>query len=373
MQTANFDNNATTPIDPRVLELIERTQRSVCGNPSSLHSLGRAARRVVEEARDRVAAACGCLPREVYFVSSATEANNLAVFGRQLKRGQRVLVNPMEHKSVLAPLEASAADLLMMDVLTTGIVDASKAVEQIDSNVDWVVCQAANNETGCLQPIAALSEACEAMGVPLFVDAVQIPGRAATSDLVSCGAGASLSSHKVFGPKGVGALLVRAETSLSPMLLGGAQERGRRAGTESVATIAGFGLAMELAVGEATERQAVLSSLGAQLQACLSRHFPEGRVNGAESARLPGVINFCVPRSSAESFMMNLDMVGIAASVGSACSSGSTEPSHVLDAMGLSLADNHASIRFSLSHGNDSTEIEHLDVVLGEMAPRLFL
>lgn len=370
----SLDHNATTPLAPECLELVERIGRTISGNPSSLHGLGRAARRVVEEARERVAVAVSCEPREVVFTSSATEANNLAIHGLLEGATGQVLVNPMEHKSVLSPLAACASpglDIVQMPVLEAGVVDAEAVAELMNSNVQLVICQAANNETGCLQPLSRLSDLCAEFDVPLFVDAAQAPGRMGVTGLLRSATAATFSSHKIYGPKGAGALLLRAETALAPQVTGGAQERGHRAGTENVASLAGFGLAMERAVEDAPSRQSLLAALEAELWPLVNKVFPASRLNGEGARRLPGVMNICVPGVSAESLMMNLDMAGFAVSVGSACSSGSTEPSHVLHAMGLSLLDNHSSVRFSLSHLNTAAELGRLAEALRVIAKRL--
>lgn len=348
----HLDHNATTPADPRVVDAMLPWLRGPAANASSLHGEGRAARRAVETAREHVAALLGAsVSSEVVFCATATEANNLAIHGVLATGGTTTLaVSAIEHASVLEPARRRAgARLTLLPVDATGVVMMAGVDAALAAGVASVALMAANNETGALQPVTEVAARCAAAGARLHVDAVQMPGKMAFSVAQPGITSAAISGHKFGGPQGAAALWLRRDTRCEPLITGGSQERERRGGTENVAAIVGFGVAAQLA---ATERAARTTALDAAETAFLTslaasgvpfrRHGPSERAQ-----RLPGTLNLCFPGFSGEALLFALDLAGVAVSLGAACGSGSAEPSHVLAAMGVSTADNLASLRVS--------------------------
>jgi len=361
------DHAATTPTDPRVVEAMLPFLRERFGNPSSLHDWGRQARMAVDEARETVADALHCLPGEVVFTSSGTEAANLAVVGAALAhRGgtrNRILLSSVEHHCVLEcrPLLESfgySVDLIPCEKDTSVSVQAVR--EMLDDRTLLVSVMHANNETGAINDAECIGEACRDAGVMYHCDAVQtftlLPFRLPPADWADL---ISLSSHKVYGPKGAGALFVRAGVKLSPIVVGGGQEREMRAGTESVAGIVGFAEAARLALQDSGRAERMRAARDAFATAI-------ARVGGVMfttpdwSRVLPGHAHLRFPGRRADAVLINLDQRGVAASSGAACSSGSIEPSHVLLAAGLSESEAQEGLRFSF--GKDSTEADGMAV-----------
>lgn len=356
-----LDYAATTPLRPEVREAMLAVLGERWGNPSSVHRWGREARAALEEARARFAAVIGASPAEVVFTRGGTEADNLAVLGRARADGPRtVAVSAIEHKAVLASAKALAADGWTARVLPVdgdgrleldALAEILRADRPVLVSVMW-----ANNEVGALQPVEEIAALCAEAGAAFHTDAVQALGKLPVGlDRVGVDL-AAFSAHKLGGPRGTGALFVRRGTPLEPILFGGGQERGLRSGTEDVAGAVGFALAAELAEAERETVMARIAALRDRLEAGLCERVPGLRVNAAAAPRLPTISNVSAPGADAEMLLMALDLEGVAASSGSACSSGAVEPSHVLTAMGLSADVAGPSVRFSL--GRDTTDAD---------------
>ena len=369
-----FDYNATTPLSPDATEVVVRTTREVFGNASSVHLFGQQAKATLDDARSAVAALINGDPSEVVFTSGGTESDNFAIRGvaEALEAlGRRHLVaSAIEHEAVLNTLRALARrgwTVTLLPVDQSGITSAAALREAITDRTAVVSVMHANNEIGTIQPIAELAAVAHERGALFHTDAVQSAGkipidvRALGVDLLS------LSAHKFNGPKGAGALWVKRGTRMLPILTGGKHERNRRAGTENVPAIAGFGTAALLAAGQLSAESVRLAALRDRLEAGILRSVPGTAVNGAVRLRVPNTTNISFDRVEAESLLIALDLEGVAVSTGSACSSGTLEPSHVLKAMGLPAHRTQNSLRFSL--GLYSTD-EEVDFVVGVL-PRL--
>ncbi|WP_119462345.1 cysteine desulfurase family protein [Rhodospirillaceae bacterium SYSU D60014] len=344
-----LDYNATAPARPAVIAAMARAL-ALCGNPSSVHQFGRTARRQVEEARERVAALVHARPEQVTFTSGGTEANNLALTGTGR---DRLVLSAIEHDSVLR----AAPEAEILPVSTDGIVDLAALAEGLgrDPRPALLSVMLANNETGVIQPVAEAAEIARAHGALLHCDAVQAAGKVPL-DITALGVDLlSLSAHKLGGPQGIGALVVGDDLALRPLLRGGGQERSRRAGTENVAAIVGFGVAAEEAAAE-LPAQGRIAQLRDRLERRVRETAPEARVFGAASPRLPNTSCFAWAGMPSETQVMALDLAGIAVSAGSACSSGKVRASHVLRAMGATVEEAGSAIRVSL--GWRSTEVD---------------
>lgn len=363
-----LDHAATTPVDERVLEAMLPFLREEFGNPSSVHRLGQRARRALEEARERLAAAVGARPRDVVFTSGATEADNQALFGVMGSRPGGLVVGATEHPAVLTAakrLAEAGRDVLFLaprpdGALALEALAAALAEQATRGGTALVALMLVNNETGVLTDAAAVAELAHAHGALYLCDAVQGLGVEPVS-LAATGADLlTLSAHKVNGPKGVGALVLREGLELPPLLAGGEQERGHRPGTHNLAAIAGFGVAVELAVAAQPAERERLARLQARFEAEASR-LPGVSVNGAGAPRSVKHSNLRIEGADGETLLMLLDEAGVYASAGSACSAGSLDPSHVLLAMGLSRAQAKASLRFSF--GRTTSEAEAIEGV----------
>lgn len=356
---AYLDHNATTPLRPEVVPAMAECLAQT-GNPSSVHGYGRAARRRVEEARRQVAALVGACAEDVIFTSGGTEANTLALRGCNRPR---VLVSAVEHDSVL-----KAADAEHIPVDADGIVDlgALEALLDGDARPAVVSVMLANNETGVLQPVAEVAAMARARGALVHCDASQAAGKI---PVVMAELGVdllTLSAHKLGGPQGVGALVVSGELALLPQLAGGGQERGRRAGTENVAGIVGFGVAAEQAASGLDWVAALRDDLERRAQALV----PESRVMGAAAARLPNTTCLSLPGMTSDIQVMALDLAGVAVSAGAACSSGKVHSSHVLAAMKVPAEHAGSAIRVSLGWNSTAAEVERFLAAWGELAMR---
>lgn len=356
-----LDWNATTPLRPEAKAAMAHAWE-VGGNPSSVHTEGREARRLVEAARAAVATAVGAAAENVIFTSGGTEANSLALTpGLRRAKGpamERLLVSAIEHVSVLSGGRFAAEGIRFIGAKRAGIVDLDRLRALLDSAPALVSIMLANNETGAIQPVAEAAELVHAAGGLLHVDAIQALGKI-PFDLASAGADLlSLSAHKIGGPKGVGALvLAEGVEGLAPLLRGGGQEKGRRAGTEDVAGIAGFGAAVKAAL-LGRERDAVREEgLTARLEAGL-RRTPQAVVFAGEAKRLPNTVLFAVPGMRAETAVIGFDLAGIAVSSGSACSSGKVQPSHVVEAMGYGPELAQGAVRLSLGWSTTEADID---------------
>ena len=378
-QRVYLDHNATTPTAPEVLEAMLPYFGARFGNPSSVHAAGREARAAVDEARRAVAALAGAAPEEVVFTSGGTESDNLALRGvmaRAVARGRTtLLVSAIEHPAVLRTADQLAKEgvqVVALPVDEDGVVRPSDlATALADHPLGLVSIMTANNETGSLQPIAELAALCRDAGVPFHTDAVQAAGKVAlafTEDGIDL---LSLSAHKFYGPKGVGALVVRRGLRVSPALFGGKQEKGRRAGTENVAAIMGMGAAAALALRELEAEAARLAALKRRLWEGIAERIPGAHLNGALERTLPSTLNVSFEGVDGEALILGLDLEGICVSSASACSSGSVEPSHVLLAMGRDFDLARSSVRISLGRSNDAAQIDRVLEALPGVVQRI--
>ena len=362
-QTSYLDHNATTPVRPEAAAAMAEVLAAP-GNAFSVHRFGRLARRRLEDAREAVAALAGARAERVIFTSGGTEANNLALTGTGRAR---VLVSAGEHDSVLAAVPGAVRIALSCDGLVEPAVLDAVLGESAEPAL--VSIMLANNETGAIQPVADLAEVARARGALVHCDAVQAAGKLPL-DLAALGVDLiSLSAHKLGGPQGVGALVMAADLDLAPRQHGGGQERRRRAGTENLPGIAGFGAAARAAVAHLGE-VAALAELRDELERRLSRLAPGIRIFGQSAPRLANTCCFATPGLTAETQVMALDLAGVAVSAGSACSSGKVAPSHVLAAMGASAAEAASAIRVSLGWTSDGADIEHFLAAWGALYSR---
>ncbi len=374
MTTIYFDYNATTPLDPTVSAAMVDCQQRLYGNPSSPHRVGMAARACLDDCRHRVAQALACRPGEIAFTSGGTESNNLAVFAAvraRQSRGRHLITSPTEHHSVLRCFEYLAEhegfQLTLLPVDSDGLIDPASLRQAMRDDTILVSIMAANNETGTLQPIAALGELCRQRDVLFHTDAVHVFGKlpwTAISDfqadlVTGC-------AHKFHGPKGIGFLYQRSPLRLPPVLHGGAQEDERRPGTENLAAIVGLTLALERTRSEPVFPPKLMQDLAVRLMS-LVQSVPGVQLVSAGVPRLPNTISFTVQGCDNEALLAALDLEGICASGGSACSTGALVPSHVLRALGYSATQARSFIRFSLGRENSVPEVE----TVGRLLPSL--
>lgn len=357
-----LDNASTTPIDPRVLEVMMPYLTGVYGNASSIHRFGQEARKGIEKARQEVGRLVGAEPREVIFTSGGTEADNLALFGLARAHGSQghVIVSSVEHHAVLHAadgLQSMGYRVSRAPVDPEGRVPVDSVKDLLQDDTFLISVMWANNETGTLQPIRELAELAKSRGILFHSDAVQAAGHLEISMREIPVDALSLSSHKLSGPKGAGALVLRTGVKIEPTAVGGSHERGRRAGTENVAALVGFGEAARLWQAEGDERQKRLALLADQLWDGLSK-IPGARRNGPLEGGIGHIVNVRYDEVDGEALLLNLDLAGVAASSGSACTSGSLEPSHVLLAMGRDRDEARGAIRFSLGITNDEADVE---------------
>lgn len=365
VQRAYFDHNATTPLAPEVLETVASCLGQTYGNASSIHHFGQAAKQKLEGARRQVASLIGAQPAEVVFTGGGTEADNLAILGVVRGCGDRerhVITTAIEHPAVLAAcgqLEREGATVTRLPVSGEGVVDPGEVRRALRPETVLVSVMHANNELGTLQPIAEIAAMTREAGVPLHVDGVQALGKIPV-DVQALGVDLyAMSAHKLYAPKGVGALYVRKRTRLGPILFGGHHERDRRPGTENVPGIAGFGAAAELAARELAEGAQSVGTLRDRLERAILERIPGTGVNGGGN-RTPNTTNIYFDGIDGEALVIALDLRGFAVSTGSACSSGAITPSHVLTAIGLSAERARSSIRFSLGTTNTAAQVDAL-------------
>ena len=375
-----LDNSATTQVDERVLEAMVPCFRQYYGNAGSVHLFGQDARRVVDDARRSVAAMLGADTREVVFTSGGTEANNWALWGAWRAAGGRpgahFITTRIEHPAILATckaMEAAGAEITYVPADVSGGVDPVAIEEAIRNTTLLISVMHANNETGVIQPVREIAEIARRRGVPLHTDAVQSAGKIPVNvdelgvDLLS------LSAHKFHGPKGTGVLYIRKGTKLASYMTGGSQERKRRAGTENVPAIAGLGIASILASENLPEMAERVGGLRDGLERHILTKIGGARVNGSDKtgARLPNITNISFDRLEGEAAVIALDLENVAVSTGSACASGSLDPSHVLTAMGLPPKVVQGSLRFSLSRFTTATETDRAMEILETVVERL--
>ena len=371
MNRIYLDHTATTPLDPRVLEAMPPYLSGVFGNASSIHSYGREAKQALEQAREAVAGAIGASPGELFFTSGGTESDNFAVLGTARAMGRkgrrRVVTSAAEHHAVLDAclgLRDEGFDVVVLPVTDWGDVNADAFAGAIGPQVSLASIMWANNEVGTISNLAPLSDLARAHGVPLHTDAVQALGRIPLSvnqpavDLMT------ITAHKCYGPKGVGALYIRKGTEVDPLFRGGGQERGKRPGTENVALAVGFAKAVERAVADMESESSRLKDLRDRLEAMLRERFPSLVVNGNPASRLPHILNVCFDSGAfpleGEMLVPGLDLLGIAVTSGSACTSGSMQPSHVLSAMGRDMDTARSALRFSFGKSNSAEELDRV-------------
>jgi cysteine desulfurase len=375
-RTIYFDHAATTALDARVLDAMLPYFTTEYGNASSIYTLGRHAMQAIDSAREQVAEVLGCRPTEITFTGCGSESDNLAIKGiayAAQKKGNHLITSSIEHHAVLHTcqyLERFGFKTTYLPVDASGMIDPDDVGRAITDQTILVSIMYANNEVGTIEPVAEIGRICRARKVPFHIDAVQaggsLPLRVAelNSDLVS------LSAHKFYGPKGVGILYARQGIRLLPQLQGGSQERGRRAGTENVAGIVGAAAALRLAQEELPRVTPHVTALRDHLITGILS-IPRSRLTGHPSERLPNNASFCFEGVEGESILLNLDLLGIAASTGSACTSGSVDPSHVLIAMGLPPEWSHGSLRLTLGKENTDADVNVLLSVLPGILEKL--
>ncbi len=372
-----LDNNATTPLHPDVFEAMLPYLREHFGNPSSIHWAGRQVKAALDTAREQVAGLVGCDPSEVIFTSCATEANNMAIKGvaaARRSRGNHLITTTVEHPSVLTPclfLEHEGFRVTSLDVDREGMLDREALAAACTTETILICAMYANNETGTIFPVDDIGAVAAERGIYFLCDAVQAVGKIPIDWQGGSIHLLSLSAHKLNGPKGVGALIVRRGTKLFPLLHGGTQERNRRAGTENVAGIVGLGKACHLAGQSLQAESQRLGALRDRLEQGLLAAIPDTRVNGHPVRRLANTSNLSFLNVQSDSLLFNLDLAGIAVSSGSACSSGALKKSHVLNAMGVDTDTTVGTIRFSLGTTTTDAHVDQVLHIVPEIVQRL--
>ena len=375
MDRIYFDNSATTPLRREALEAMMPYLTDVYGNPSSIHWFGRTAKKAMEEARASIAASIGADTGEIIFTGGGSESDNLAIRGAMEAYGKKhIITSAIEHHAVYDTVKLLAKkgfEYTILPVDEHGLVDPEAVRQAIRPDTGLVTIMHGNNEIGTIEPIGEIGAICREKGILFHTDAVQTVGhiplnvKAIGVDLMS------FAAHKFNGPKGVGGLYIRAGVRLAPQITGGAQERKRRAGTEPVASIVGMAKALELSIKEMPEQMAQLAKLREKLITGLMASIPDTKLNGHPTKRLPGNVNISYRYVEGESLLLHLDINGIAASSGSACTSGSLEPSHVLLAIGLSHEIAHGSVRMSLGLYNTEQEVDRVVEVFPGIVEKL--
>ena len=372
-----MDNSATTPVKKEVLDEVLPYFSEMYGNPSSVYSLGSRSKVAVEDAREKVAKAIGANSKEIFFTAGGSEADNWALKGiayRNRDKGNHIITTKIEHHGILHTcdyLEKQGFKVTYLDVDEYGVVDIDQLRDSITDKTILISIMFANNEIGTIQPIKEIGEIAKEKGIYFHTDAVQAIGHIDIDveelniDLLS------MSAHKFYGPKGVGALYIRRGVKIDSLVSGGAQERNRRAGTENVPGIVGMGKAIELAYENLEENNEKLIKLRNRLIEKIFENIDHVRLNGHPTKRLPGNVNICFEFIEGESLLLSLDMEGIAASSGSACTSGTLDPSHVLLAIGLPHEIAHGSLRLSLGDFNTEDEVDYVVEKLVEIVARL--
>ena len=377
MKKIYFDHNATTPIDKEVLDVMFPVLGDMYGNPSSIHWAGREVRGLVETAREKAAGLIGAQPNEIVFTSCGSESDNLAIKGAFLKnknRGNHIITTSVEHPAVLEVckyLAKNGAEVTFLKVDSEGLFDIDDLKKAIRKETILITVMHANNETGVIFPLEEVGKIAREKGILFHTDAVQTAGKIPLDvnelnvDMLS------IAGHKIYGPKGVGLLYVRKGVKLENLIHGGHQERNRRAGTENTAFIIGMGKACEVAKRDLHLYSDKVKGLKDKMEGELLKQIKSSRVNGHLRKRVPSTSNMSYLFIEGESILLNLDMYGVAASSGSACSSGSLDPSHVLLAMGLTHEEAHGSIRLSLGKENTEQEIDYVVKIMPEIVERL--
>jgi len=377
MRKLYLDHAATTPVRPEVLEAMLPYFSGTMGNASSLHMFGQRAKRALEEARQTIASALGADFREIYFTSGGTESNNLAIKGvakANRDRGRHLITSSIEHHSVpnsFHHLETEGYEVTYLPVDGQGIVDLNALEESIRDDTILISIMLANNEVGTIEPLSEIAAIAQRKGILLHTDAVQSVGKMPVS-VDDLGVNLlSFTAHKFYGPKGAGGLYVRKGTPIAPLLHGGHQERTMRPGTENIPGIVGLATALDLACQDLDLESARLAGLRNRLESGIRERIQDVHLNGHPELRLPNILNMSFAQAEGESLLLALDMSGIAVSTGSACTAGSADPSHVLQAMGLDPVRARGSLRFSLGRDNDEDDIDYVLDALAEIVHRL--
>ena len=372
-----LDHSATTPVDTEVAKVMYESMLDNWGNPSSVHGFGREARKALELAREKIAHSIGAEPMEIFFTSGGTEADNWAIKGiaeSNEKKGKHIITSAIEHHAVMDACKYMAKrgwQITFVPVDEYGMVNVDDVAKAITNETVLISIMHANNEVGTIQPVEEIGKLAKEKGIYFHVDAVQTVGKIPVDvkdlncDLLS------IAAHKIYGPKGIGCLYIRKGTRITPFIHGGAQERKRRAGTENIPGIIGFGRAIEKAVANRDEVAKKEVALRDKIIKFVNENIPDIKLNGHSEKRLPNNVNFSFRYIEGESLLLSLDMRGIGASSGSACTSGSLDPSHVLLAMGLTHEVAHGSLRLTLGKDNNEEEIDYLLQVLPEIVDRL--
>jgi cysteine desulfurase len=378
MKRVYLDHNATTQPHPEVVEAMMPYYRDLFGNAASIHWFGREAKKGLEEARNSVASLIGANdPEEVVFTSGGTESDNFAIMGMAhalRKKGNHIITSSIEHHAVENPcrlLEKNGYEVTYLPADKYGIIDGEALKKSITDKTILVSVMYANNEVGTIEPVEDMVKIAKEKGITVHTDAVQAIGKIPV-DVKDLGVDLlSMSGHKFYGPKGIGALYIRKGTKISPMQLGGYHEKKRRAGTQNVPGIVGMGKAAEIAIRDMADESVKLRVLRDKLHQGIEKGIKETKLNGHPTKRLPNTLNISFEYLEGESIILNLDMEGISVSTGSACTSGSLEPSHVLIAMGTPAVTAQGSIRFSLGRINTEEEISRVLEVLPPIIDRL--
>ncbi len=377
MKKIYLDNNATTPIHPKVLEAMLPYYNTCYGNASSIHSFGRDAREAMEKAREKIAGLIGANPEEIVFTSGGTEADNFALKGvaeASQKGGNHIITSAIEHHAVLnccQYLGKRGFDITYLPVDKYGLIDPVQVKEAITNKTVIISIMLANNEVGTIEPIAEIGEIAREMGIYLHTDAIQAVGKIPVNVTDLKVNLLSISGHKINGPKGIGALYIKRGTRMVSFLHGGHHEKGRRAGTENIPAIVGLGKAAELAAAQVKKKTKRLAELRDRLHKGITDKINRVQLNGHPTLRLPNTLNLSFAFVEGESLLLNLDLKGIAVSTGSACTSGTAEHSHVLLAMGIEPVLAQGSLRFSLGPENNKEEIDTTAKSLAEIVKRI--
>lgn len=377
MRRVYLDHNATTPVHPEVLEAMLPYYKDKFGNASSIHGFGKEAKVALEESRERVAKLINASPSGIYFTSGGTESDNLAIKGAAFanrKKGKHIITSKIEHHAILESckfLEKEGFEVTYLPVDGGGLIDPDDLKKAMRKDTILVSLMYANNEVGTIEPLEELCKITKENGVYFHTDAVQAMGKVPVDvqklnvDMLS------ISAHKIYGPKGVGAIYIRKGTRITPWSHGGSHERSRRAGTENVPGIVGLVKAIEIAYRDMEEQSRYLRNLSESFYKKLTQAIPDVFLNGDLERRIPNTLNLSFKAVEGESMILSLDLKGVAVSTGSACASGALEPSHVLSAMGIAPEIGQAAIRFSFGRENTMEDVEYVVAILPEIVSRL--
>ena len=377
MRTVYLDHNATTPVIPEVLQAMLPYYTDIYGNASSIYSKGRESKNALEESRVKCAELLGCTPSEIFFTSGGTESDNFAIKGvafANKTKGKHVITSPIEHHAVIRSfefLQKEGFNVTWLPVTSEGLINPDELRKAIRPDTTLISIMHANNETGVVQDIKSLTAIAHETGAYFHTDAVQSTGKIPYKipdlgcDLLS------ISAHKLYGPKGVGIIYIKSGTKIQAWNQGGGHERGRRAGTENVAGIVGLTKALEIAIRDMNKESAKMKEMTTRFYNLISERIPDIRLNGSLENRVPNTLNLSFKGIEGESMILSLDMKGIMVSSGSACTSGATEPSHVLKAMHVPGDLVHGSVRFSFGRANSDDDVEYTIDILEKEVKRL--